>query len=155
MCLGRQITSRFNTRGRGSILLRSPSCDNNVPACATILRDNMSLTASLIKPEQRTSYVLVCSQSFVSQLQGLLTLATSLFPEARVWAGKGGGGNEHKKKERTPRLALSLLLSLFFLRLPVLRVLFPKGPQSFPLAEPISAYRHHYILLVPDIPLLR
>ena len=91
MCLGRQITSRFNTQGRGSISLRSPACDNNVPACATILRDNMSLTASLIKPEQRTSYVLFCSQSFVSQLQGLLTLAISLFPEARVWAGKGGG----------------------------------------------------------------
>ena len=113
MCLGRQITSRFNTRGRGSILLRSPACDNNVPACATILRDNMSLTASLIKPEQRTSYVLFCSQSFVCQLQGLLTLAISLFPEARVWAGKGGGGNEHKKKERTPRLALSSSFSLF------------------------------------------
>ena len=153
MCLGRQITSRFNTRGRGSILLRSPSCDNNVPACATILRDNMSLTASLIKPEQRTSYVLFCSQSFVSQLQGLLTLAKPVSGGPRL--GGEGGGNEHKKKERTPRLALSLLLSLFFLRLPVLRVLFPKGPHSFPLAEPISAYRHHYILLVPDIPLLR
>ena len=114
MCLGRQITSRFNTRGRGSISLRSPACDNNVPACATILRDNMSLTASLIKPEQRTSYVLFCSQSFVSQLQGLLTLALSLFPEARVWAGKGGGGGRsQQKKYRTPRLALSSSFSLF------------------------------------------
>ena len=112
MCLGRQITSRFNTRGRGSILLRSPACDNNVPACATILRDNASVTASLIKLEQRTSYLLFCSQSFVSQLQCLLTLAISLFPEAPVWAGKGG--DEHKQKKRTNDEASSLFFFLSF-----------------------------------------
>ena len=108
-----KLWAALNTRGRGSTLLRSPACENNVPDCTTILRDNMSLTASLIKLEQRTSYVLFCSQSFVSQLQCLLTLAISLFPEAPVWAGKGRGMSTNKKNERTPRLALSFSLSLF------------------------------------------
>ena len=60
----------------------------------------------------------------------------------------------HKKKinERTNSL---FFFPSFFLRLPVLRVLFPKGPQGFPLNQPVSAYHHYYILLVPDIPLLR
>ena len=49
----------------------------------------------------------------------------------------------------------SLLLFLLFPRLPVLRVLFPSGPQCFPLDQPVSAYNHYYILLVPDIPLFR
>lgn len=49
----------------------------------------------------------------------------------------------------------SLLLSLLFPRLPVIRVLFPSGPQCFPLDQPVSAYNHYYILLVPDIPLFR
>ena len=49
----------------------------------------------------------------------------------------------------------SLLLSLLFLRLPVIRVLFPSGPQCFPLDQPVSAYNYYYILLVPDIPLFR
>jgi len=45
--------------------------------------------------------------------------------------------------------------SLLLLRLPVLRVLFPKGTQCFLLDQPVSAYNHYYILLVPDIPLFR
>ena len=48
-----------------------------------------------------------------------------------------------------------LLLSLLFPCLPVIRVLFPSGPQCFPLDQPVSAYNHYYILLVPDIPLFR
>lgn len=63
----------------------------------------MSLTASLI----------ICTFKFcfVSQLQGLLTLALSLFPEAAVWVWA-----HTKKNKRTNerRGYLSLLLSLFF-----------------------------------------
>lgn len=64
-------------------------------------------------------------------------------------------GNERNKQQQQRRGWLSLLLSVLFLRLPVIRVLFPKGPQCFPLDQPVSAYNYYYILLVPDIPLFR
>ena len=62
---------------------------------------------------------------------------------------------EERNKQQQRRGWLSLLLSLLFPRLPVIRVLFPSGPQCFHLDQPVSAYNHYYILLVPDIPLFR
>ena len=38
-----------------------------------------------------------------------------------------------------------LLLSLLFPCLPVIRVLFPSGPQCFPLDQPVSAYNYYFI----------
>ena len=105
------IISWINTRGRGSTLFRTPASDNNVAASATILRDNMSLTASLIKPKQRTSYVLLSSYFSPKPVSG-----------GRRLEGGGGVWTQAQKKtnkqsnERTNerRGYLSLLLSLFF-----------------------------------------
>ena len=106
------IISWINTRGRGSTLFRTPASDNNVAASATILRDNMSLTASLIKPKQRTSYVLLSSYFSPKPVSG-----------GRRLEGGGGGMNTSTEKnkqtiertnERTARLPLSSSFPLFF-----------------------------------------
>ena len=71
-----------------------------------------------------------------------------LFQDGLRW------GEERNKQQQQRRGWLSSS-SFPFVSVFTGRVLFPSGPQCFPLDQPVSAYNHYYILLVPDIPLFR
>ena len=72
------------------------------------------------------------SQCFVSQPQGLLTLALGLFPEAPLLRGGGGGDERTKKKKRTNGEASSLFFfPSFFCVYRYFLFCFPKGLNVF------------------------
>ena len=110
-------------------------------ARAIILRNYRNLTIPLMK--HYLCFEVLNDSSF--NFKACFTL----FQDGLRW------GDKRNRQINNNGEAGSLLLSLLFPRLPVIRVLFPSGPQCFPLDQPASAYNHYYILLVPDIPLFR
>ena len=105
--------------------------------------------SNYITDQIRAAYI-ICALKFSMFRQSTSRLALGCFRTNLRW-----GEERNKQQQQQRRGWLSLLLSLLFPRLPVIRVLFPSGPQCFPLDQPVSAYNHYYILLVPDIPLFR
>ena len=100
-------------------------------ARAIILRNYRNLTISLMKHHLCFEVLNVWSVN--------LKACFRLFQDGLRW------GEERNKQQQQRRGWLSLLLSLLFPRLPVIRVLFPSGPQCFPLDQPVSAYNYYFI----------
>ena len=114
----------------------------------TCPRDNLAELqgSNYITDQIRAAYI-ICALKFSMFRQSTSRIALGCFRTV--------SDEEKSEINNNNGEADSLLLSLLFPRLPVIRVLFPKGPQCFPLDQPVSAYNHYYILLVPDIPLFR
>ena len=114
----------------------------------TCPRDNLAELqgSNYITDQIRAAYI-ICALKFSMFRQSTSRLALGCFRTI--------SDEEKSEINNNNGEADSLLLSLLFPRLPVIRVLFPSGPQCFPLDQPVSAYNHYYILLVPDIPLFK
>ena len=103
--------------------------------------------SNYITDQIRAAYI-ICALKFSMFRQSTSRIALGCFRTVSDEEKSEINNNNNGKAD-------SLLLSLLFPCLPVIRVLFPSGPQCFPLDQPVSAYNHYYILLVPDIPLFR
>ena len=104
--------------------------------------------SNYITDQIRAAYI-ICALKFSMFRQSTSRLALGCFRTVSDEEKSEINNNNNGKADSL------LLLSLLFPCLPVIRVLFPSGPQCFPLDQPVSAYNHYYILLVPDIPLFR
>ena len=100
-------------------------------ARAIILRNYRNLTIPLMK--HYLCFEVLNDSSF--NFKACFTL----FQDGLRW------GDKRNRQINNNGEAGSLLLSLLFPRLPVIRVLFPSGPQCFPLDQPVSAYNYYFI----------